>query len=473
MLVIPLQINGKDVTTSKIIDVTNPSTSTVIHQASSAGLPEALAAVEAAEAAFPAWSDLPANQRRDIFLKAADILERRMEEVGKWQEEESGATTFYSSCFDCPNAVNQLRDVAGKISGIEGTVPSLQDPKRGALVMKEPYGVILGIAPWNATYTLGFRSVTFAIAAGNTAVFKASETTPRSLGVVGTVFREAGLPDGVLNVIQTAPDDAAAVTKALIEHPAVKKINFTGSTAVGRHIAKIAGENLKPVLMELGGKAPAIVLADADLQLAASMCALGAFMHSGQICMSTERVIVDKNISKEFAEQMKGAIEAMFPSSGEALVMVSGVGVKKNKALLKDAKSKGAEILYGDINAEEAAPERMRPVVVKGVKKEMDLYYTESFGPTVSLIEVENEDEAIKIANDTEYGLASSVFTKDLARGFRVAKKIDSGAVHINSMTVHDEAALPHGGVKGSGWGRFGAPGLDEWVKTKTITFLK
>ncbi|KUJ10923.1 aldehyde dehydrogenase [Mollisia scopiformis] len=471
MLTVPLQINGKDVFTSKTIDVTNPSTGQVIHKASSAGVTETIQAVEAAEAAFPAWAELPFDQKRNIFLKAADILERRTEEVGKWEEEEAGATTFYASGFDVPTAVSGLREVAGKISLLHGTVPCLSDPTRSAMVLKEPFGAILAIAPWNATFILGFRSVSFAIAAGNTVVLKASEIAPRSLGVVGTVFKEAGLPDGVLNIIQSHPEDAAAVTKTSIEHPAIKKINFTGSTAVGRIIAKTAGENLKPVLMELGGKAPAIVLDDADLSLAAQGCALGAFMHTGQICMSTERILVQESVSEKFAEELVSAIEMMFPSGGDALVNVSSAGVVKNKKLLKDAKEKGANMIFGDINAEEAAPERMRPVVVKGVKKSMDLYYAESFGPTVSFIEVENEQEAIKIANDTEYGLSSSIYTKDLARGLKIAKKIESGAVHINSMSVHDEPALPHGGVKSSGWGRFGAPGMEEWVKTKTITY--
>jgi acyl-CoA reductase-like NAD-dependent aldehyde dehydrogenase len=489
MLTVPLQVNGKDIQTSKLIDVTNPSTGKVIHQASSASVSDALKAVEAAEAALESWADLPPDQRRNIFLRAADILERRTEEVARWEEEESGAPPPYTSGFDVPDAMNALRDVAGKISGIVGTIPALSDLGRTGMIMKEPYGVILGIAPWyllsilsllnhrtlticrNATYALGFRAVTYAMAAGNTAVLKVSELAPRSMGVIGTVFREAGLPDGVLNVIQCHPDDAAEVTKKLIEHSAIKKINFTGSTAVGRIIAKLASENLKPVLMELGGKAPAIVLDDADLALAAQACALGAFLHSGQICMSTDRIIVQKSISGAFVEQLKGAIEAIFPSSAEALVLVSPAGVKKNKALLKDAATKGAEVIFGDINAEEAAPERMRPVVVKGVKKGMDIYYTEAFGPTVSLFEVEDEKEAIKIANDTEYGLASSVFTKDLARGLRVARKIETGAVHINAMSVHDEPSLPHGGVKASGWGRFGTSGIDEWVRTKTITF--
>jgi acyl-CoA reductase-like NAD-dependent aldehyde dehydrogenase len=165
---------------------------------------------------------------------------------------------------------------------------------------------------------------------------------------------------------------------------------------------------------------------------------------------------VQKSISDKFAEEFKGAIEAIFPSSAEALVLVSPVGVKKNKALLADAKKKGAEIRFDDINAKEAQAERMRPVVVKGVNK--------------NIFEVENEEEAIKLANDTEYGLASSVFTNNLARGLRVAKRIESGAVHINAMNIHDEPALPHG-VKSSGWGRFGSAGIDEWVKTKTITY--
>jgi len=471
MLTVPLQINGKDIFTDKTFDVVNPSTGKVIHNSAAASLKEVELAVEAAKTAFPSWAATPPNIKRNIFLKAADILESRIEEVGKWEEEEAGATTFYASGFDVPTAVNGLRDVAGRVSSLVGVVPALQDPSTSAMVLKEPYGVIVGIAPWNATFVLGFRAVTYALAAGNTVVFKASEVSPRSLGVVGTVFREAGLPDGVLNVIQHHPEDAAAVTKALIENPAVKKINFTGSTAVGRIIAELAGKNLKPVLLELGGKAPAIILDDADIPLAARACAMGAFLHSGQICMSTERLLVEKGISAKFADELKVAIEEMFPSSAPALVLMSNVGVKKNKGLLADAESKGASIIFGDANAQEKQEGYMRPVVVKGVKKGMDLYYTESFGPTVSFFEVENEEEAIQIANDTEYGLSSAVFTKDLARGLRLAKRIESGAVHINAMSVHDEPGLPHGGVKSSGFGRFGSHGIEEWVKTKTITY--
>lgn len=288
-----------------------------------------------------------------------------------------------------------------------------------------------------------------------------------------TILHDAGLPAGVLNLLAHQPSAAAAVTKHLIENPRVKKINFTGSTMVGKIIAKLAGENLKPVLLELGGKAPAIVLEDADLALAAGACVNGAFFHAGQVCMSTERILVHESVAEEFEAEFKKAVAQFSPEDGPAPVLINPVGVEKNKRLLKDAVSKGASIIAGSAEATEDRPTKMRPVVVKGTKKDMDLYYTESFGPTVSLITVKSEEEALEIANDTEYGLSSAIFTKDLARGLRLADEIEAGAVHINGMTIHDESALPHGGMKSSGYGRFGATGLEEWVRTKTVTFKR
>jgi len=254
----------------------------------------------------------------------------------------------------------------------------------------------------------------------------------------------------------------------LIENPKVKKINFTGSTMVGKILAKVAGENLKPILLELGGKAPAIVWEDANLELAAQQCALGAFLHGGQICMSTEKILVHKNIVQKFEEEFRAAIAK---GHSDAAVLINKGGVEKNKRLLRDATSKGATLLNGSIDTRESTETRMRPVVVKGVTPEMDIFHTESFGPTVSLIIIETEEEALRLANDTEYGLTSAVFTEDLRRGLRMAKGIEAGACHINGMTVHDETALPHGGMKSSGYGRFGSCGLDEWVRTKTITY--
>ena len=312
----------------------------------------------------------------------------------------------------------------------------------------------------------------FPIAAGNTAILKGSEMSPRTMWGLCSVFHEAGLPDGVLNLVFHEPANAPAITKMLVADPHIKKINFTGSTLVGRIIGQLAGEHLKPVLLELGGKAPAIVWEDADLDNAAVQCALGAFFNSGQVCMSTERIIVHKTVRAEFEKKLVGAVDNIFGGQNDALVLINAAGVAKNKKLIDDALGKGASLLYGDANATESSPTRMRPVIINNVNTEMDIYKTESFGPTVSVYEVETEEEALRIANDTEYGLTSAVFTEDLRRGLRLAKEIETGAVHINSMTIHDESALPHGGAKASGHGRFNAThGLSEWVRTKTITF--
>jgi acyl-CoA reductase-like NAD-dependent aldehyde dehydrogenase len=288
---------------------------------------------------------------------------------------------------------------------------------------------------------------------------------------IADVFREAGVHDGAINVLVHEPSAAAAITSSLIANPEIKKINFTGSTVVGRIIGKLAGEHLKPVLLELGGKNPAIVWEDADLDLAAIECAKGSFLNSGQICMATDRILVHKNVRAEFEEKLKKAIDMIFGPQNEAPVLIHAPSVEKNKKLLKDAVSKGAKVLYGDINAEEPSKTRMRPVVISDVTPNMDIYQTESFGPSVALYEIETEEEALRIANDTEYGLSSAVFTEDLRRGLRFAKGIETGAVHINHMTVHDESALPHGGAKASGYGRFNAAAINEWVRTKTVTF--
>lgn len=305
---------------------------------------------------------------------------------------------------------------------------------------------------------------------GNTIVAKASERSPGCMWILADIFHSVGLPKGVLNIITHTPDQGSLITTTLIKHPSVKKINYTGSTAIGSLIAKLAGEELKPCVMELGGKAPAIVCEDADLQAAALQCAIGSFLYAGQICMATERILVNKKIASQFREALKTTIDQVF-SDKSGLVMINKVAPEKNRKLVRDALSKGARAIYGDNEACQL-PTAATPIVLEGVNSDMDLYYTESFGPTVVIFEVEDDEAAIKIANDTEYGLASAVFTEDLRRGLKIAKRIETGAVHINSMSVHDEPILPHGGAKKSGYGRFnGAEGLKEWVRWKTITW--
>ncbi|KAI9659099.1 MAG: hypothetical protein M1821_002059 [Bathelium mastoideum] len=493
---VPIWINGKEVTTSLTFPVNSPSTSQILHHSASASLTDALAAVDAAAAAFPAWSKTKPITRRNIFLRAADLLEQRLEEAAQVQVEETGIAKGVAMGFMVPTTVEGLRDTAGRIAGVMGAIPVAQAEGTSAVVWKESYGVNFGIAPWwvkimpssyfaeddygltcirNAPFILGVRACMYAIATGNTCVLKGSELSPKCYWIIGDIFHKAGLPAGVLNVIVHRPEDAAEITTSIINHKAIKKINFTGSTAIGRIISEQAGKALKPVLMELGGKASAVVLEDADIELAANECAGGAFMHAGQICMSTERILVHHSVLDAFTTALQSALAKFYPASGTAPTLVSPIGVKKNKALLDDAKSHGANFFYPSDTAshvDETSAYRLRPVIVSGVTQEMQLYHTESFGPSVSLFPIADAAEGIRIANDTQYGLSASVFSRDLARAFAVAREIDSGAVHINGMSVHDEPGLPHGGVKESGWGRFnGSWGLEEFVKLKTVTY--
>ncbi|RSL89270.1 hypothetical protein CEP52_014950 [Fusarium oligoseptatum] len=420
------------------------------------------------------WSKTKASARRDIFLAAADILDKRREELGEYMHHEIGANQDYQD-FILGLSIDGLKDTAGRIAGaVQGTVPESNHEGMRAVVYKRPYGVNLGIAPWNAPYHLGLRSVTFALATGNTAILKGSEFSPRCYWGIVDVFREAGLPDGCLNLIFHSPEDASDTINNLITHPHVKKINFTGSTRVGSIISETAGKHLKPVLMELGGKASAIVLEDADLEKASLHCARGAFMNAGQICMSTERILVQDTIAPEFQRILCQTIRKLFGSAQDTPVLVTAESAQRNRDLVADAVSKGAKpVPLFDDNYKGQVETRMRPVLLNNVKPNMRLYSGESFGPSVSLFTFKSLEDAVALANDTEYGLSAAVFTNDLGKGFRIADKLESGAVHINSMTVHDEHPLPHGGVKKSGFGRFnGYQGLDEFLYYKTVTWM-
>ncbi|KAF7520538.1 hypothetical protein G7054_g12738 [Neopestalotiopsis clavispora] len=473
---IPLIINGKDVITTSSFPVIGPKTNEKIWSASSASVSDAGKAADVASAAFASWADTKPHTRRDLLLRAADIMAKRKEELGYYMEQEIGANAMYEE-FIIGLATEHLRDTAGRIAGaVAGTLPESSHEAMRAMVQKKPYGVVLGIAPWNAPYNLGLRSILYPIAAGNTTVLKGSELTPRCYWAIADVLREAGLPDGVLNFVLHKPQDAVAVTNALIAHPAVKKINFTGSSKVGAIIAAEASRHLKPTVMELGGKASAIVLEDADIQNAVKCCAMGAFINAGQICMSTERILIHESIAHKFHEALQEAVAQMFGSPGATPIVVTAASARRNWALVHDAISKGAFAL--DLRTEATTntdvETHMGPIVLTNVNKEMDLYGGESFGPSVSVYTFKSIEEAIRLTNDTAYGLTASIFTKDLKTAFQISHKLEVGAVHINSMTVHDENALPHGGVKHSGFGRFnGYQGIEEFLYYKSVTWME
>ncbi|KAI0424248.1 aldehyde dehydrogenase domain-containing protein [Xylaria sp. FL1042] len=371
----------------------------------------------------------------------------------------------------------RLRDLNSTLYPM--SAPALSNPNMKAMIVKEPYGVVFSVASWNSPYILGMRSTILPIAAGNTVVLKGSELSPRCFSAIASVLLKAGLPAGVLNYISTDRGRAHDVTEAIISHREVKKLNFTGSIAVGRIVSELAARHLKPVLLELGGQASAIVWEDADLDLAVTECVAGSFMYAGQCCMSTDKVILHKTIRDEFMQKLISAIKTEFPSADEARLMIQPSGKDKVIALLEDAERKGAVITSPTLEGKcttslDHDPTRLEPRILSGVTPDMNIYQQENFGPTLSIFEVDTEEEALRLANDAECGLSSAVFTQDLLRGFRLAEEIEAGAVHVNNMSIHDESALPHGGCKASGFGRFNTEhGLSEWLRTKTITWKK
>ncbi|KAF7517483.1 hypothetical protein PCG10_001161 [Penicillium crustosum] len=471
---VPLLINGHEETTPKTFPVTSPYTNTTIWAASAATPQDAIRAVEAADAAFPSWSQTKPTVRRDILFKAADILEARLETNAEYMRQEMGADIGASAGFVVPLAVRMLREVASRTTSICGSVPVVEAEGQSAMIFKEAMGVILGIVPWNAPYVFGIRSAACALAAGNTTVLKSSELTPRCYWAIGRAFEDAGLPAGCLNIIHCAPQDAPEVVNAMIEHEAVRKINFTGSTAVGRKIARTCGQNLKPCLMELGGKNSSIVCQDADLQTAVQGVLAGAFLNSGQICMATDRILVHTSILPAFTEALQKALAAGAAASALPPTLVNTASKTRVEALIANAVSAGAHFISGSADSVPTdSGVRMAPAVLGGVKEDMALWQEESFASVAACMPFDSEDEAIRLANGSGYGLSASVFTEDLRRGLAMARRIQSGAVHINSMTIHDEPALPHGGVKNSGWGRFNTDeGLNEFLVTKSVTWM-
>jgi acyl-CoA reductase-like NAD-dependent aldehyde dehydrogenase len=447
----------------------NPATGEVATRAAAASLDDVDKAIAAAQQAFPAWSAMLPGARRALLLKAADTMEQhRADFVERGVAEVGGSPIWYQ--FNVTLAGNMLREAASMTTQISGEVIPSDVPGSLAMGVRQPCGVVVGIAPWNAPVILGTRAVAMPLACGNTVILKASEMCPALHRLIGQVFDEAGFPPGVVNVITNAPQDAPQVVERLIAHPAVRRINFTGSTAVGRIIAQHAAKHLKPVLLELGGKNPVVVLDDADLDAAVEAAAFSAFFNQGQICMSADRILVDRKVAPAFLEKLaaKTATLKAAPADAPLSGMVDPAAAQKVAAMLRDAIERGANVIQAAPGVEGNI---MQPAIVDGVTPEMAVYQHESFGPIVSILRFDTDEEAIRMANDSEYGLSSAVFSRDIGRAMAVAQRIESGICHINGPTVHDEAQMPFGGVKGSGYGRFGGKAaIAEFTDLRWIT---
>ena len=467
-------INGLKVTAEKgaTFERRNPLDGSVATRAPAASAADAVMAVEAAAEAFKTWSETGPTERRALLLKAADALEAKTPAFIEAVSAETGATGMWGG-FNVFLAAGMIREAASLTTQVAGEVIPSDVPGSLAMGVRQPAGVVLGIAPWNAPVILAVRAICVPLACGNTVILKGSENCPRTHQLIIEAFQEAGFPPGVVNYITNAPADAGAVVEAMVAHPAVRRVNFTGSTKVGRIIAMTCAKYLKPVVLELGGKAPLVVLDDANIEDAVNGAAFGAFANSGQICMSTERIIVDQKIADEFVKKFSDKAKALplgDPRKPEPVVLGSVIGmgtVNLCNELIDDALAKGAKLVCGG----KADTTLMPATVLDHVTPAMRIYHEETFGPVKCVVRVNGVEEAIACANDNEYGLSSAVFGGDIARAFNVARKIDSGICHVNGPTVHDEAQMPFGGVKGSGLGRFGGKaGIAEFTELRWIT---
>ncbi|KAM0791831.1 hypothetical protein ACM66B_004090 [Microbotryomycetes sp. NB124-2] len=467
---VPCFLNDEPWTPSGSYKVQDPhDPSKTLHSVASIKVEDVPKVIEAASKAAKQWKKTSPAARRDILLKTAKLLRERIPKYAPIEFNETTSSEGWSG-FEMTLAAESIEEAAAAVTvALRGEIAST-GPEQRAFIQRCPFGIVLGIAPWNASMTLAQRSIIQPILGGNAAILKTSEMSPRTHLILAELLKDAGLPSGVLSVVHVDPKDAPAVTEALIADPAIGKINFTGSTRVGSIIGQLCGKHIKPVVLELGGKAPLIALQDCDLDHAVNSVMFGGWFHSGQICMATQTVIVHESIAEQFKTKIASETKRLSAAATNAPLrgLFTEASAKRVKEIVDDALSKGAEVAAGTYQVESNI---VQPIMLDKVNETMRIYREEMFSPVFSIVTFKIEEEAIRIANDHEYGLAAAVYTKDIGAGLRIADQIDSGMVHINGSTVHDSAQMPHGGWKRSGFGRFqGVEGIREFTQIKVVT---
>ncbi|HWS36304.1 MAG TPA: aldehyde dehydrogenase family protein [Actinoplanes sp.] len=453
-------------------DKHDPWTGAVIARVAAGDADDARAAARAAADAFPAWAEaLPADRQR-ILLRAADLLDRRRDEVRGHLTAETGCGAHFAG-IQLDFCVNLLRQAAGLAYAPAGQILPSDRPGTRALAIRRPVGVVAAIAPWNASLVLAGRALVAPIATGNTVVLKPSEEAPYTGGAFwAALLADAGLPPGVLNVVTHAPGEAGAVVEALIADPRVRRISFTGSTVTGRRVAESAGRHLKRAVLQLGGHNPLIVLGDSPMSAAVDAAVYGAFVHSGQTCMCARRIIVERTVMPDFAAlfvDKASRLPVGDPSDPATVIgpVINEWALSLLERRVREAVDLGARLLTGGVPAGRCLP----PTVLADVPPAAELAFDETFGPVVLLEEADDATDAVRRANTTDFGLAAGVITGDPYRGLDLARHLRAGIVHVNDQPVNDEPQMPFGGVGDSGAGRFGIGfAAEEFTEAQWVT---
>ena len=454
--------------TGEIIDVENPATGEIFAIAQQASDDDVHRALDAADRAFRTWSKTIPSEREQILMRAAQIFEARADDVFDILCREAGST-FIKANFELGYTVEMLQGAAGECRRIFGQTMPSETPGLLSFSFRRPLGIVATIGPFNFPMLIAMKKIAFALAAGNTVIFKPADETPISGLFLAEVLEEAGVPPGVVNVV---PGSASAIGEIVTSDPRVKYLAFTGSTRVGRLLATLAARHLKKFTLELGGKNPLLVFEDADLEYAVNTAAFGVFTHQGQICMASSRVLVHRNLYEDFVAGLVRKAKSLKIGNPRDKNNVIGPLIRRSQVdvmhdFIDEAVDKGACKLTGG----ESDGNFFHPTILTDVTPDMTIYDEECFGPVTLVIPFDDDEEAIRLANETSYGLSAAVLTNDLKRAHRMVQEIDAGMVHINGPTIMDEPVVPFGGTKMSGIGREGGQhSMEEMTELKWMT---